>query len=145
MFLFQDRKSPPSKPTDIHICVYLHTQTVSEGRVATAALVINKARGQVSCVGSRHPDRWPYWDERNCRCEWVWVFFFKYNFFIRVSVRFSSVTQSCPTFVTLWDCSTPGLPVHLGVNSQSLIKLMSIESVMPSNHLTFCHLLLLLP
>ena len=29
--------------------------------------------------------------------------------------------------------------------SQSLLKLMSIESVMPSNHLTFCCLLLLLP
>ena len=30
-------------------------------------------------------------------------------------------------------------------NSQSLIKLVSIESVMPSNHLIFCHPLLLLP
>ena len=29
--------------------------------------------------------------------------------------------------------------------SQSLLKLMSIESVMPSNHLTLCHSLLLLP
>ena len=31
------------------------------------------------------------------------------------------------------------------INSRSLLKLMSIESVMPSNHLTFCHHLLLLP
>ena len=30
-------------------------------------------------------------------------------------------------------------------NSQSLLKLMSIKSVMPSNHLILCHLLLLLP
>ena len=30
-------------------------------------------------------------------------------------------------------------------NSQSLLKLMSIESVMPSNHLTLCRPLLLLP
>ena len=30
-------------------------------------------------------------------------------------------------------------------NSQSLLKLMSIESVMPSKHLMFCHSLLLLP
>ena len=29
-------------------------------------------------------------------------------------------------------------------NSQNLLKLMSIESVMPSNHLTLCHPLLLL-
>ena len=30
-------------------------------------------------------------------------------------------------------------------NSQSLLKLMSIETVMPSNHLILCHPLLLLP
>ena len=30
-------------------------------------------------------------------------------------------------------------------NSESLLKLMSIESVMPSNHLILCHLFLLLP
>ena len=37
----------------------------------------------------------------------------------------------------------PGLPVHH--HSQSLLKLMSIESVMPSNNLIFHHPLLLLP
>ena len=31
------------------------------------------------------------------------------------------------------------------INSRSLLKLMSTESVMPSNHLIFCHPLLLLP
>ena len=31
------------------------------------------------------------------------------------------------------------------MNSQRLLKLMSIESVMPSNHLVFCHPLLLSP
>ena len=41
------------------------------------------------------------------------------------------------------DCSTPG---SLSItNSQSLPKLMSIESVMPSNHLIFCRPLLLPP
>ena len=39
--------------------------------------------------------------------------------------------------------STPGLPVHH--NSRSLLKLMSIESVMPSSHLILCCPLLLLP
>ena len=40
------------------------------------------------------------------------------------------------------NCSTPGFPVlyHL-----SLLKLMSIESVMSSNHLIICHPLLVLP
>ena len=54
-----------------------------------------------------------------------------------------SVTQSCPTLCDPTDCSTPGFPVlhHL----QSLLKLMSIESVMTSNHRILCHSLLLLP
>ena len=41
------------------------------------------------------------------------------------------------------DCSTPGLPVHHQL--QSLLRLMSTESVMPSNHLILCRPLLLLP
>ena len=41
------------------------------------------------------------------------------------------------------DRSTPGLPVHH--NSQSSLKLMSIESVMSSIHLILCHPLLLTP
>ena len=38
------------------------------------------------------------------------------------------------------DCNTPGFPVH-----HELPELVSIESVMPSNHLILCHPLLLLP
>ena len=41
------------------------------------------------------------------------------------------------------DCGTPGLPVHHHL--QSLLKLMSIESVMPSNRLILCRPRLLLP
>ena len=41
--------------------------------------------------------------------------------------------------------STPGLPVLSITNSRSLLKLMSIESVMPSSHLILCCPLLLLP
>ena len=58
-------------------------------------------------------------------------------------ILFSSVTQSCPTLCDPMDCSTPGLPVHH--QSQSLLKLMSMESVMPSSHLILCRPLLLLP
>ena len=54
-----------------------------------------------------------------------------------------SVAKSCLTLCDPVDCSTPGLPVHH--QFQSLLKLMSIESVMPSNHLILCHPLLLLP
>ena len=41
--------------------------------------------------------------------------------------------------------STPGHHLESITNSQKLPKLMSIESVMPSNHLILCHPLLLLP
>ena len=60
-----------------------------------------------------------------------------------VSVQFSSVAQSCPTLCDPTNPSTPGL---CGVtNSRSSLKLTSIESVMPSNHLILCRPLLLLP
>ena len=46
-------------------------------------------------------------------------------------------------FVTPW---TAARQAFLSIiNSWSLLKLMSIESVMPSNHLILCHPLLLLP
>ena len=57
--------------------------------------------------------------------------------------QLSSVTQSCPTLGNPMDCSTPGFPVH--TNSWSLLKLMSIELVIPSSNIILCHPLLLLP
>ena len=62
---------------------------------------------------------------------------------LAVPVLFSSVTQLCPTLCDPMDCSMPGLLVHY--HSQNLLKLMFIESVMPSNYLILCHPLLLLP
>ena len=53
-----------------------------------------------------------------------------------------SVTQLCLTLCDPVDCSTPGFPVlH---HFPELPKLMSIKSVMPSNHLILCHPLFLL-
>ena len=53
-----------------------------------------------------------------------------------------SVAQLCPTLCDSKDCRMPGFPVlhHL----QILFRFMSIESVMPSNHLLLCYPLLLL-
>ena len=61
------------------------------------------------------------------------------------SVQFSSVLLlSC-----VWLFATPWTAAHQAslsiTNSRSLLKLMSIESVMPSNHLILCCPLLLLP
>ena len=68
--------------------------------------------------------------------------------FISLSIipsQFSSVQLlSCVRLL-----ETPWTGAHQAslsiTNSWSLLKLMSIESVMPSNHLIFCHPLLLLP
>ena len=63
------------------------------------------------------------WNDRFC------VLFVNYSLF-----RF---------FVTPWIAARQA---SLAItNSQSLLKLMPIESVMPSNHLILCHPLLLLP
>ena len=58
-------------------------------------------------------------------------------------VQFSSVAQLCPTLCNFMNCSMPGLPIHDQL--PGLPKPMSIESVMPSNHLILCCPLLLLP
>ena len=61
------------------------------------------------------------------------------------SDQFSSVQSFSHVwlFATLW---TAACQTSLFItNSRSLLKLMSIESVMPSNHLLHCRSLLLLP
>ena len=57
--------------------------------------------------------------------------------------QFSSLAKSC---LTLCDTMDNRRQASLSItNSHSLLKLKSIESVMPSNHLILCHPLLLLP
>ena len=84
----------------------------------------------------------------SCICFWITLSFStgdKRDKIIRFLTdnQFSSVAQSCLTLCNPMDWSTPGLPVI--TNSQRPLKLMSIESVMPSNHLILCRPLLLLP
>ena len=60
-----------------------------------------------------------------------------------VSVHCCSVAQSCLTLATPWIAARQAslsFPV-----SRSLLKLMSIESAMPSSHLILCRHLLFLP
>ena len=54
-----------------------------------------------------------------------------------------SVAQLCPILCNTMDC-TRQASLSFTV-SRSLLKLMSVESVMPSNHLILCFPLLLLP
>ena len=55
-------------------------------------------------------------------------------------IQFGSVIQLCLTLCNPMDCSKLGFPVH-----HQLPELMSIEALMPSNHLIPCCPLLLLP
>ena len=54
-----------------------------------------------------------------------------------------SVIQSFRLFVTLWTAACQASLFF--TNSRNLLTLVSIESVMPSNHLILCHPLLLPP
>ena len=66
-----------------------------------------------------------------------------YNWWIYT--QFSSVQFSCS--VSVWLFETPWTKAQQGslsiTNSWSLLKLTSIESMMPSNHLVICHPVLL--
>ena len=64
-----------------------------------------------------------------------------YNTIMMGSVQFSSVTQLCPTLCDPMDDNMPGF---LSItNFRSFLRLMSIESVMPSSRLILCCPLLL--
>ena len=59
----------------------------------------------------------------------------------RFSVQLSSVTQQCLTFCNRIVCRKKASPSI--TSSQSMLKFMSIESMMPFSHLILCHPLLL--
>ena len=66
-----------------------------------------------------------------------WLFCI-FNTISAFRLHFSSVAQSCPTL-----CARQA---SLSItNSRSSLRLMSIESVMPSSHLILCRSLVLLP
>ena len=66
-----------------------------------------------------------------------------------MSILNSRVSLSVQSLSHVWIVETPwtaACQASLSItNSQSLLKLMSIESVMPSKHIILCHLLFLLP
>ena len=59
-------------------------------------------------------------------------------------IQFSSVSESCPILCEPMDLAACQVSLSI-TDSQSLLKLMSIKLVMPSNHLILCRPLLLLP
>ena len=71
----------------------------------------------------------------------IWIFFSLY-----LLTYFCCAIQSLKLCLTLWPPWTATCQASLSSTiSQSLLRLMSIESVMLSDHLMLCHPLLLLP
>ena len=78
---------------------------------------------------------------RKQTCGWQEVVGMDWKFGIQLSsVQLLSRVR---LLVTPWTVACQASPFI--INSQSLLKLVSIESVMPSNHLILCHPLPLLP
>ena len=83
-----------------------------------------------------------------CSCETVYTFMkcssmYSYMTVYIVTCFCRSVTKWCSTLCDCINYSTPGFPVlHCLL---AFAQLMSIVSMMPSNHLMFHHCLLLLP
>ena len=78
-----------------------------------------------------------------CCCFLLLLYHLKISFF---GLQFRSVVQPLSRvqlFATLWTVASQAFLSF--IISLSLLKLMSSESVIPSNHLILCHLLLLLP
>ena len=84
------------------------------------------------------------WEFRIKRCKYIYIYIhdiYRYIYHIYISVQFSHSVAS--DSATPWNAARQAsLSI---INSQSLLKLLSIESVMPSNHLIICRPLLFLP
>ena len=82
-------------------------------------------------------------------CRWI-LYCLSHQGSIFICLKISGIEFSSVQFLNhVWLFATPWTTARQAslsiTSSQSLLKLMSIESVMPSNNLTHCHPLLLLP
>ena len=88
-----------------------------------------------------HKERWLSDWITMCLKHLLYHVYTQYCYLYPSSVQLNWVLQSL--------CATPWTAARQAslsiTNSQSLLKLISIKSVMPSNHLILCHFLLLLP
>ena len=85
------------------------------------------------------------WGLNAFKVSWILDSKLSSHYFVH-SHQFSSVAQSCPTLQShRLQHTRPPCPCPPITNIRSLLKLTSITSVMPSNHLILCHLLFLPP
>ena len=95
---------------------------------------------------TEEPGKLQYMGSQRVRHDWTTnitlLLHYIYNCLHGVFITFSSVAQSCLILCNPIDCNACQASLSI-TNSWSLLKLMSIESVMPSNHLMLCHPLFL--
>ena len=116
--------------TCVHACVYTGVHGCMHGCVRMGMCCVCVAVCVHRCVYS----------ECVHRCVCVYMYIYIYTHIYISSVELLSHVR---LFATPW---TAAHQASLSItNSQRLLKLMSIESVMPSNHLIICCPLLLLP
>ena len=126
------------------------SSTVPPGKSTMNFLLFFTALARASITSLRRKsDSWHahqvYNFKRNAFQVSTFMITFVVSFFIGTFFWFSSVQllRCVQLFATPWSAARQA---SLSItNSQSLFKLMSIESVMPSNHLILCCPLLLLP
>ena len=75
------------------------------------------------------------WDELKTKHFCTWRFL--YLLFMTTDTQFNLVAQSCKTLCN--PCTRAHQASLSIINSRSLLKLLSMESVMLSNHLILCH------
>ena len=83
------------------------------------------------------------------KLKWGITYFYKIKKWKQNNLPVEYVSNSVQSLNHVWIFATPWTAAHQAslsiTNPQSLLKLMSIESVMPSNHLILCLPLFLLP
>ena len=89
-----------------------------------------------------------HWFRENLSFVYISFQYFLLSFY-NIYPSFFLHSKTVQSFSCVQLFATPWTAAHQAslsiTNSQSLLKLMSIELVMPSNHLILCHPLLLLP
>ena len=102
---------------------------------------MKKPTNQQKTIKNSHQVKWIYISQRGWTCFYKMINFWESS----IQHQFSSVQLHSH----IWLFVTPWTAAHQSslsiTNSRSLLKLMSIESVMPSNHFILCCPLLLLP
>ena len=99
----------------------------------------------IFCITSNHIEY------KNYKILYKMILFMEFSTFRKLRSWHSvpSVSQSVQLISRVWLFATPWIAARQTslyiTNSQSLLKLMSMELVMPSSHLILCHPLLLLP